>query len=336
MRAAIQEWHKLPAATRRNIFIETARKIGLPDAAAEKDWWVVQTLHILFGSSIGNATVFKGGTSLSKGWKLLDRFSEDIDLALDRRFLGFDQELSGAQVRKLRRKSVAFIRDELFPEIQLAFQTNGFEALTIQLGELKNPDQDPLTIEVYYPSLTDPVTYLPPRVLIEIGSRSLIEPFSAVEISSFVNEQFAGNAFTADLISVPTVNPERTFLEKIFLLHETFQQPVEKVKVERKSRHLYDLERLMDTNHAAKALAEPMLYEHIVAHRQTVTPIRGIDYALHRPASIAFLPPEDQLSAWEADYKEMQQSMFYNESVSFDRLMKRLQELQHRINQLNW
>lgn len=310
--------------------------MGLPDAAAEKDWWVVQTLHILFASSIGNATVFKGGTSLSKGWKLLDRFSEDIDLALDRSFFGFDRDISREQVKKLRRKSVAFIRDELFPEIQLVFKNNGFEELIIQLGDLKNSDQDPITIEVYYPSLTDPVIYLPPRVLIEIGSRSLIEPFSAVEISSFVNEQFAGNTFTDDMISVPTVNPERTFLEKIFLLHETFQQPLEKVKVERKSRHLYDLERLMDTDHAAKALAEPSLYNHIVAHRQTVTPIRGIDYALHRPASIVFLPPQDQLSAWEADYREMQQSMFYNESISFDRLMKRLMKLQQRLNQLNW
>ena len=88
---AIQEWLKLTDQTRRNIFEETAAAIGLPAAAAEKDWWVVRTLELVFGSSIAPHTVFKGGTSLSKAWGLIDRFSEDIDLALDRKFLGIEK-----------------------------------------------------------------------------------------------------------------------------------------------------------------------------------------------------------------------------------------------------
>ena len=85
-RPAIQEWLKLTDQTRRNIFGETAADIGLPAAAVEKDWWVMRSLELVFSSSIAPHTVFKGGTSLSKAWGLIDRFSEDIDMALDRRF----------------------------------------------------------------------------------------------------------------------------------------------------------------------------------------------------------------------------------------------------------
>ena len=89
--AAIQEWLKLTDQTRRNIFEETAAAIGLPAAAVEKDWWVVRTLQLVFDTSIAQQTVFKGGTSLSKAWGLIDRFSEDIDVALDRRYVGIEK-----------------------------------------------------------------------------------------------------------------------------------------------------------------------------------------------------------------------------------------------------
>jgi predicted nucleotidyltransferase component of viral defense system len=105
---ALLEWFKLTDQNRRNIFGEIATKMSLPASAIEKDWWVVRTLEIVFQSEIAMHTVFKGGTSLSKAWNLIDRFSEDIDLALDRKFFGFGQEdgtMTGSQVSKLRKKS---------------------------------------------------------------------------------------------------------------------------------------------------------------------------------------------------------------------------------------
>ena len=99
----LKEWLKLTDQTRRNIYAETSAVIGLPDAAIEKDWWVAHTPDLVFNTSIAPHTVFKGGTSLSKAWGLIDRFSEDIDLALDRRFLGFDAKdraMTASQVRK--------------------------------------------------------------------------------------------------------------------------------------------------------------------------------------------------------------------------------------------
>ncbi|MEI7502498.1 MAG: nucleotidyl transferase AbiEii/AbiGii toxin family protein [Paludibacter sp.] len=334
--SSTQEWLKLTDRTKRNIFEETAAAIGLPNAAAvEKDWWVVRTLELIFKSSIAQNTVFKGGTSLSKAWGLIERFSEDIDLALDRSFLGFnktDTEMTNSQVSKLRKNSQKFVTETFLPEMQLLFAEAGFKDVTLKLGEIKNDDDDPITIEVYYTSVTEPIEYIQPRVLIELGSRSLIEPCTERDFKSLVGEQYAGRDFADENITIPTVNPERTFLEKIFLLHERFQIVKEGVKVERRSRHLYDLEKMMDKDFAKNALNDKVLYNTIVEHRRKLTPERGVDYANHAPSKINIIPPKNIIGEWEKDYKDMQESMFYLPSLPFDELMGRMVELNERIN----
>jgi len=283
-------------------------------------------MELVFASSIALHTVFKGGTSLSKAGGVIDRFSEDIDLALDMNILGFDKqdgEMTGSQVAKLRKLSVKFITEKYFPELQAAFKAAGFTEVVLTLKEIKNPDDDPITIEIYYPSVTETIGYIQPRVLIEIGSRSLIEPYNERSFSSMVGVYFKGRSFADENIIIPTVNPERTFIEKVFLLHEEFQRPFEQIKVERKSRHLYDLEKLMDTEFATAALGNRVLYQTIVEHRRSLTPIRGIDYANQIPAKINPLPPDAIIEAWEKDYVAMQQSMLTNPSLSFAQLIER-------------
>lgn len=334
--AAIQEWLKLTEQTQRNIFGETAAEIGLPSAAVEKDWWVIRTLELVFTSSIAPHTVFKGGTSLSKAWNLIDRFSEDIDLALDRKFLGFDKsddEMTSSQVSKLRRHSSKFIAETYYPELAKLFNAIGLK-VDIKLGEIKTDDQDPLIIEIYYPSVTEPIAYIQPRILIEVGSRSLIEPFDNRSFTSMVGEKYIGRAFADTNIIIPSVNPQRTFLEKVFLLHEEFQLPTEKIKVERKSRHLFDLEKLMDTEYAMAALNNAELYQTIVQHRAKLTPLRGIDYANHTPDKINPIPPDTIIGEWEKDYLIMQENMLHQPSLSFDKLIERMYELKARINKL--
>ena len=330
-------WEQISADEKRKIFKEIATELNIPPAAIEKDWWVVRTLELVYQTEIAPHTVFKGGTSLSKAWNLIDRFSEDIDLALDRKFLGFDKpdaEMTGSQVKKLRRDSCKYISETYLLLLQKTFQDAGFNEVKLQLSEIKSPDEDPVKIEVSYPAVTEKSEYLPPRVLIEIGSRSEKEPFSEKQFSSFVGEHFTGRNFADSNITIPTVNPERTFLEKIFLLHEEFQQPTEKVKVDRQSRHLYDLEKLMDTEFGIKALADKNLYQHIVEHRRTITPLRGIDYANHAPDKINPIPPDNIIKEWKKDYEQMRQSMIYRESLSFDKLIGRLTELKNRINKI--
>lgn len=334
---AIKEWLSLNEQTQTNIFKEIGENIGLPGAAVEKDWWVVRTLELIFESSIAPYSVFKGGTSLSKAWNLIDRFSEDIDLALDRKFLSVetpDSEMTSSQVSKLRRKSAKFISEEFFPELEKAFDLAGFTDIKLALKEVKNPDEDPITIELMYPSKADSKDYIQPKILIEVGSRSLIEPFDLRTFTSMIGEQFQGRNFADEPITIPTVNPQRTFLEKIFLLHEEFQLPVEKIKVERKSRHLYDLEKLMDTKYGLAALQNKELYNIIVEHRRKLTPLRGIDYDNHTPDKINPIPPEPIIGRWAKDYAIMQESMLYNSSLPFEKLMDRVRELKARINKL--
>jgi hypothetical protein len=333
------QWANLTEEDKNELFQQTGNATGLPNAAVEKDWWVVLCLHIIFKSSIANHVVFKGGTSLSKAWDLLERFSEDIDLALDRSYLGFnknDAEMTGAQVHKLREKSNAFIKDYLFGEIKNTFANVGLPDVQVMLAEIKSEDADPIIIEVLYPSTTTNIDYIKPKVLIEIGSRSLIEPFTNRKITSMVGEHYKGQQFADMPIDIPTVNPERTFLEKIFLLHEEFQQPKETTSINRRSRHLYDIEKMMDTNFAFKALQDKELYNQIVLHRSKLNTIRGLDYANHYPSKINIIPPKEIYAIWQNDYAAMQTSMIQNESLPFSQLIERLQLLLTKINALDF
>ena len=114
----LKEWFALPNETKIRLFAETSRQMGLPSSsAAEKDWWVTHTLAVIFSMDCAKVLIFKGGTSLSKGWNLIQRFSEDIDLALDREFLGFTGELSKQDIKKLRKRSFQFIT-EIFTRIE--------------------------------------------------------------------------------------------------------------------------------------------------------------------------------------------------------------------------
>ncbi|HEV2482954.1 MAG TPA: nucleotidyl transferase AbiEii/AbiGii toxin family protein [Puia sp.] len=168
-------------------------------------------------------------------------------------------------------------------------------------------------------------------VLIEIGARSLREPSSDRQIKTILYEVFSDQPFTGEPFSVPTVDPRRTFLEKVFLLHEEFSKPVEKIRYHRLSRHLYDLERLMDTQHAAAAMKDEALYAVIVEHRQNFNAIRGLDYSYHAPTHIMFIPPAPNTGQWEADYAEMRRVMIYGKSHDFSVLMHRMIELLHRF-----
>ena len=162
-------------------------------------------------------------------------------------------------------------------ELKRKFADAGFTDVTIKYQEVKNHDQDPIIIEIYYPKLIEKDTYLKPGLLLEVGSRSLKEPNTVRIFNTLTAQQFHNSKFADKPIEIPTVNPERTFLEKIFLLHEEFQRPEEKIRVDRLSRHLYDIEKLMDTSYAEIALNNQDLYNTIVAHRSKYSKVSGVD-----------------------------------------------------------
>lgn len=336
METFVKNWLSLTEDTHRNIFRQVAKEKKLPEQAIEKDWWVVIALNVLFSLKCAPHLVFKGGTSLSKGWNLIDRFSEDIDLVIDREFLGFPGDLDTRGIKNLRKASKKYIVELLVPEIQNTFMGLGLKDVQAMPRHFEASGQDPMIIEIYYPKYFEPNTYLNPDLLLEIGSRSLVEPNTPTTIQSFVAEIYQGSPFVDNPITIPTVNIERTFLEKIFLLHEEFQKPKDKIRVERMSRHLYDIEKIMHHASAQKVFEQPDLYNTIVEHRRKYTGLNEVDYNKHTPTTIHFLPPDDQLLAWEADYRLMQENMIYRDSLSFADLSTRLQTLQQQINRLTW
>ena len=332
----LKEWLKLSAEEKYYYINETAKKIGLPFQSVEKDWWVTQTLAIIFSMPYAQSLVFKGGTSLSKAWKIIERFSEDIDLVLDREFLGFAGDLSKSQISKLRYASFEFLTKKFTPELQQKFNEIGFTDVLVKPREVVNHDQDPLIIEIYHTKLTEKNIYLRPGVLVEIGSRSLKEPFSPCKFKSLFAEYFYDKSFTDKEITIPTVNVERTFLEKIFLLHEEYQRPAEKLRVEGLSRHLYDIEKISHTQYFQKALTDKKLYKTIVVHRDKFSHLKGVDYSKHEPQLIKIIPPEKLLSLWEKDYNEMSESMIYGEKLSFAELIDRLKLINDIVNRIKW
>ncbi|AUD05408.1 hypothetical protein CWM47_28300 [Spirosoma pollinicola] len=333
---SLQVWLQLSDATRLAIFTQTGQQIGLPAIAVEKDWWVVHTLALVFSMECAPALIFKGGTSLSKGWGLIQRFSEDIDLAIDRAYLGFSDDLNRQQIKKLRKASYAFMTTTFIDELTAKFNDAGFAGVTVGYRDTGQSDQDPIIIEIYYPKLTEQDTYLRPGVLVEVGCRSLIEPTTSRTFATLVTEQFRGRPFADVPITIPVVNPERTFLEKIFLLHEEFQKAPEKVRVDRLSRHLYDIEKLNQSPYADSALKDAELYQTIVDHRRRFTALADVDYDNHTPDKLAFVPPSHILSDWETDYRQMQENMIYGETLPFVELIEHLSILQTRINEIKW
>jgi len=332
----LREWQKLSVEEKYFYVNETAQKIGLPFQSVEKDWWVTHTLSIIFSMPYAKSLIFKGGTSLSKAWNVIERFSEDIDLALDREFLGFAGELSKTQISKLRYASYKFLTEEFTPKLQQKFKELGFTDVLVKYREVVNHDQDPLIIEIYYPKLTEKDIYLRPGVLVEIGSRSLKEPFSLCKFKTLVAEHYSNKSFADNEVTIPTVNVERTFWEKVFLLHEEYQRPAEKRRVERLSRHLYDIEKISKTPYFQKALSDKDLYKTIVTHRDKFSHLGGVDYKKHEPQFINIVPPENLLSLWEKDYAEMSESMIYGEKLRFKELIDNLKQVNEKINRIEW
>ena len=327
------KWLTLTKKRRIEILNQATELTGLPSVAIEKDWWVTLALKASFSLPYSKYIVFKGGTSLSKGWNLIDRFSEDIDLAIDRKFFGFDGDISKTQIKNLRKQSCEFISTTFLDDLtKVLTEWKAIDACNLIAQPVKDSDIHPQVIEIYYNSVIDISAYLPQRVLIEVSSRSLMEPIEEIKINSILNDNFLQQIFGTAPFKIPTVLPQRTFLEKVFLLHEEFSQDVDKIRIDRLSRHLYDLEKLMDTEHGMAALKNTDLYNNIIAHREKFNPLRGLDYANHIPSKISIVPPDGVLKDYERDYETMTSFMIYGEPIKFMNLLKRILELQTRIN----
>ncbi|MCF0178248.1 MAG: nucleotidyl transferase AbiEii/AbiGii toxin family protein [Bacteroidales bacterium] len=336
-------WQQYSIEERLQLLDITSAEKNLPRLAVEKDWWVTIVLKALSQTQYADLLSFKGGTSLSKGWSLIERFSEDIDIAIKREGRFSINGTSNTQLAKVRRAARHYVIKELPMELEEIFHGFGvhdfdIEAETSKMNEGNEyelrADTHPSVIYVNYRSILPELSeYMLPRVKVEISCLSMDEPVEEKEIRSFISEVRPDSEETA--VKFKTVVPERTFLEKIFLLHEEFQK--EKPRSIRMSRHIYDIVRIMDTDFGRSALQNRELYNEIVAHRSVFNKLPHVDYTTHSPSTINILPPPNFMEAWDVDYQALIKNFIYEdaEKMPFDELLMRMNSLTQRIRALD-
>lgn len=325
----------------RNLYCRQAAErmeAPLPAAVIEKDFWVCWTLHLLneIPELKGNIT-FKGGTSLSKAWGLIERFSEDIDIAINRKVFG-QQPPHGAEdaasnrqrktrLVELEDKSASFIMEVLLPILQdkIAEHLNPaeFTLKPIQKG-------NEINIEFEYPgTLKNELGGLLPVVLIELVPRADEIPNEERKITPIIYEVFE-DLLGEGSFNVSTLAPERTFLEKLLFIHETLEGYNK--GSERKSRHYYDLLKLYNAGVFERVKNNRDLLQMVVEHRQTFFRYNTLDYAGISSSGVHVVPSKDSWTDWRGDYTRTA-VMIYKDIPSFEDLMSFAEQLENEFNE---
>jgi hypothetical protein len=331
----MDKFPSLPDDRRRLLCEEGQSRIGLAPATIEKDFWVCWTLKNLFNlPGWGEHLTFKGGTSLSKCWQLISRFSEDIDVVIDRGYLGFGEEpLSGKRQKKLVKECSRCIREELWPLLEQNLHHALPEKLTWELAladEKEDPDLQTLLFR--YPSVfVDGPLYLRREVKIEMGARSETEPVETPHIQPYLAEAFP-DLLADSTFSIHTVAARRTFWEKAMLLHEENFRPIDKPRKIRLSRHYYDLWCLINKGIAKEAMAQTDLFDKVASQRQIFFKQNWVDYNTLRRETLQILPKSELKSHWKQDYNAMRTEMFFDEPPDFDEVLAVIQQFQEELN----
>jgi hypothetical protein len=319
---------QLSADDRREACRIAEGQLSLRAASIEKDFWICWTLRELFAlCGIGEHLTFKGGTSLSKGWRLIERFSEDLDLTIDRAHLGFGGEQSpeAAPTNNQRRQRlealqaacVSYVRDAIKPALEQR----------ISAGRIVPDPEDELSLLFEYTTVFPPDAYLRPSVKMEFGARSDIDPSENPEIRPYLVEtipDLAGGAF-----HVRALSPKRTFWEKAMLLHEETYRDGEPAP--RLSRHYYDVWCLIRAGVAADAVADGDLFGRVAEHRRLYFRHgRGQDHL--RRGALRLMPARAHMAAWQRDYDAMRESMFFGDTPQFFQILEPIDEFARRFN----
>jgi hypothetical protein len=327
---------QLSAAERRELFQETATQRGLSPVVIEKDFWVCWVLKQLFADpDLGTQLVFKGGTSRAKVYHLIDRFSEDVDLILDWRVLGYGpgqedpyQEFaSNAQQdrfnKKFNQRAAQYIADTLIHNLNRLLSWLTDVTATIDT-------KDPHTINVTYLAAFAE-EYLRPEVRLEIGPLAAWVPSGRHTIRPYAAESFPA-VFDESTCPVTAIRAERSFWEKATILHQQVHRTTPmSSRYSRYSRHYYDLHKLA-TNPARKApLNDMKLLQEVASFKQRFYPSAWASYETARAGSLRLIPGAQHLVALRKDYGDMRM-MISGEAPAFDLIMDSIQDLEDEIN----
>jgi len=325
-------------ANRDEAFRQAAAELGIATAIVEKDFWVCWSLQHLFAlPSFGDHLIFKGGTSLSKAYGVIHRFSEDVDLSLDRAQLGFEKDrdpenpdLSGGKrkslLQELQEDAEATVAGPLLDEINTAFASRLEQPFSLQIDE-----GDPQTLLFAYPSLSgDDPGYIKPVVRFEFGARGAKLPAEQRTLSTYVQQAFPNLPGLAP-VDVRTLGVERTFWEKATILHMLFHQDAGKPLADRMSRHYYDMAQLTQNDAKERALANLDLLSEVSHHKSVFFKAAWARYEDAKPGSLHLVPSAELESALRRDYAGMRE-MIIGDAPSFDDVLSTIAALEAEIN----
>ena len=333
---------KLPADERKLYFEQVANNMKLSPEIIEKDFWVCLTLQKLFSlSEIGNYLIFKGGTSLSKSYQVIKRFSEDIDVSIDRAFLGFDKEKdpeAGKSNKEKQRRLESLkiscqniVKKKIQPLLNKEFSTIISKKETWSLI-LDSNDPDLQTLIFNYPTafIKQATSYLMPSVKIEMGARSDHWPNENKSFSSLVAQMFP-QVFKNPSIIIKTLSIERTFWEKALILHAEYHRPLEKITPPRLSRQYYDIYQLYKQGFHKKAMEQKELLKRVAEHKTIFFRSSWAKYLEAYSDTIHIAPRMERISDIEEDYKKME-IMFFEKPPEFSDILNSLKDLESMLN----
>lgn len=327
---------KLSIKDRTELFQATAISMGMQPNVIEKDFWVCFMIDHLFNDcKYKKAFVFKGGTSLSKAYHVIERFSEDIDLILDWRKI-IDEATNPWEERsktkqdlfnkQINSEAAKFYRNELVPKLN--------DEIKEKLGDgewIVIDDEDEMVVNFYYPQIFE-TEYLRSCVRLEIGPLAEWMPSHKTIITPFVAEKYP-TLFKQKDTTVLTIDVERTFWEKLTILHKIAHFPEGKPLPARYARHLYDVYNLGNSWVKESAFERKELLEKDVAFKQKFYYAKGAHYETATLSSIELVPREDIIKELIDDYEAMK-NMIYGNIPRFDEILIFLRELQEEIHNL--
>lgn len=327
---------KLTNEERQELFQATAVKMGMRPEVIEKDFWVCFMLdHLFHECEYKDAFVFKGGTSLSKAYHVIKRFSEDIDLILDWRKIIKDESnpwdersktKQDSYNKQINKDAALFYRDSLVPKLNAELSEK------IGIGNWVEVDAtDEMVINFIYPQLFG-TEYIIPHVRLEIGPLAEWMPSHITSITPFVAEQYE-HLFEQKNTDILTIDAERTFWEKITILHKIANFPEGKNLPHRYARHLYDVYCLGNSDIKKTAFERKELLEKDVAFKQKFYYAKSAHYETATLKTISLLPTEAILQSLKDDYAAMS-NMFYGEAPKFEDILTYLEKLEKDIHEL--
>ncbi|WP_157016886.1 nucleotidyl transferase AbiEii/AbiGii toxin family protein [Mesorhizobium xinjiangense] len=338
----------LPAGDRAALFGETGAGRGVANTIIEKDFWVCWTLKRLFSlhEEAAASLVFKGGTSLSKAYGIIGRFSEDIDMSFDRTDLGYSGDRDPENEGISRKKSGQLI-DGLVADVERHIADKLLPALRAaivqQLGEPQNgewslvvDDTDAQTVNFHYPPSLPAadyqgMAYITPRVKLELGARGdpwpaehkIIRPYAADDFPDFFGDPDT---------TVTVLSARRTFWEKATALHAEAHRPAESATPQYFSRHYYDLAMLLGSDEGKAAAVDLELLATVAKHKTIFFRSGWASYDRARAGTLRLVPDEMRIKDLRADYRAMAPMMFDDAPLSFDDILAAIGEFQERVN----